>query len=212
MQVHPLLHGNADHQLAQRQKKAKSAVPSSPALTDADLNPPSTRTSFSIEDGELPPPPKGERRRKEENAEAGPSNAALIVERDELQSRLAAESASAQADRQLLEEGRGVIARLEEEKATLEARISELDAAADEARAELEALRKSHDEEAAGRADQEAVRREALVDLERSLGRAREREGGLEAEVARLRQVRRCQTALTPARDGAPEEPRGQVD
>jgi len=129
----------------------------------------------------------------------------LIAERSDLQSQitiLQASLSSARGDSQLLAEGRTLIVQLEGEKRDLESRLGELDERAKKAeegvaelgtvRNEVDGLRKERDnltrqrdgaEE--GRKEKEDGERERMKELER----AREREGGLEAEVGRLRHV-----------------------
>lgn len=135
----------------------------------------------------------------------------LIAERTDLQSQLAAVTASlhaAKADSGLLAEGRALIGTLEGEKADLETRLDEASRRADR----VEGLEKELGEaqkqaESAGaeneRLDGEVKRlqkeneeagkklQEKVEELEKGLERSREREGGLEAELRRLRSVSR---------------------
>lgn len=105
-----------------------------------------------------------------------------------------------------MEEGQAIITRLQSEKEELEARVKSVEENARElplvrgelstAREELDVLRKAEGElqarvqDTEGKLGEEVKKNaDSLAGLERSLERARDREGELEKEVARLRQV-----------------------
>ncbi|KAK4686182.1 hypothetical protein P7C73_g3947, partial [Tremellales sp. Uapishka_1] len=127
----------------------------------------------------------------------------LIAERSDLQARLAklqAELSAAKGDSQLLEEGRGLMARLDEEKTALEERLSVAETGmenAKEVEKEVERLKEQLDK---AEREKEGLRgvveglekkyREMTEGEEGKAGeleKARVREGGLEAEIGRLR-------------------------
>lgn len=126
----------------------------------------------------------------------------LTAERNDLQIKLAAlESSSTElaASKKQLGDAQTIIAHLEGEKGELETRVSGLLGEAESAktlRDDLERaqaaqkdaeLKAKEAEEKSSRMESEAKAKTA--DLEKGLERAREREGGLEAEIGRLRQV-----------------------
>lgn len=135
----------------------------------------------------------------------------LIAERSDLQEQLAKLKASlsaAEADSKLLAEGRDLITKLEGEKTDLESRLAKADEKsrlADELGAKVGSLEgdvkglteerdrlKDEAEEVEERRRKEGEgEKERTDELEKSLSRAREREGGLEAEIGRLRSVSR---------------------
>lgn len=133
----------------------------------------------------------------------------LMAERSDLQSQITGLKESLEAakgDSKLLEEGRALISTLEQEKRSLEDRLEaeakkservvELQGTSWRLEEELVALRKEHIE-AKSRSESELAeskRKEEefqskVTEAEKALERAREREGGLEAEIGRLRQV-----------------------
>jgi DNA repair exonuclease SbcCD ATPase subunit len=135
----------------------------------------------------------------------------LLAERTDLQAeitRLKAVETSAKSDASLLDEGRTLIARLEEEKKALEDKVdaadvaakktAETEAALEKVRGELETAKRETD---VALAAQEALEDkleehkgkegERVAELEKVLEREREREGSLEAEIGRLKQVSR---------------------
>lgn len=129
----------------------------------------------------------------------------LIAERSDLQTQIASLQAlltSAKGDSQLLAEGRTLISQLEREKRDLEAGLNESNERANKAaetaielrkaETQLESLRKEREDLVGQIGDVEKrrlEREEGERVRTRELERAREREGGLEAEVGRLRQV-----------------------
>lgn len=133
----------------------------------------------------------------------------LNAERKDLQTTIESlkeELTSAKADSKLLVEARAVTARLEEEKRQLAAEVEAGEKRADEAaeaqdllektRSELEASKKETEEAIVAKEGLEAEKEELegkegdrVKELEKNLERAREREGVLEAEVGRLKQV-----------------------
>ena len=129
----------------------------------------------------------------------------LIAERADLQAQISSlkgASISARRDSQLLDEGRGLITRLEGEKAALEARLTEaeervgaakgLQVELEKAEKEAREVKRERDEMVRAREGVEAgmrEREEKEGEKMRELERARERESGLEAEVGRLRLV-----------------------
>lgn len=133
----------------------------------------------------------------------------LLNERSELQSQLSSlrsEFETAQGDTKLLEQGRELIKDLEEEKRSLEfqlneaqdkaARIEGLERQVKSTENELEGVKKTKEylQEEKERLESELVvqrdaEKERVVELEKAIERSREREGGLEAEIRRLRQV-----------------------
>ncbi|KAK8843491.1 hypothetical protein IAR55_007151 [Kwoniella newhampshirensis] len=144
----------------------------------------------------------------ESNATLQETVSLLIAERSDLQTQLAdvkAQLATAKGDSQLLAEGRILIAQLEEDKKSLEARsvkaeeeaakVTEMEGEASKISEELQDLRKERDElrfekEKLGDQVRAAIEseKEKIEELETALERSRGREGGLEAEVGRLRQ------------------------
>ena len=138
----------------------------------------------------------------------------LMSEQIELQSQVSSLQQSldaAKGDAQLLVEGRSLIAQLEAENEELVARIGQLTRERDSmlpVQAELETERKKSAEarrqrdtlqsklELAARGSEDELRqsRDRETELEKSLERAQAREGGLEAELGRLRQVSRGQS------------------
>lgn len=133
----------------------------------------------------------------------------LIAERVDLQGQLAkleASLAAAKGDSQLLVEGRTLISRLEREKVELEQQLGRatedekrrrsVDDDFEKMRDEFEGLRMERDrlvkeqqEAKAARKQEDHRNEERIAEVEKQLERIREREGGLEAEVGRLRQV-----------------------
>ena len=141
----------------------------------------------------------------------------LIKERTDLQGQvveLQRQLGSAKGDTQLLAEGRVLITKLEEDKRELESKLEDAKGAASEVERLEGEVRKLGDESDGLRKESsrlvrsleegqtkaaEARRKdlEAMGELEKSVNRARERESGLEAEVARLRQVSELKARLT---------------
>ncbi|ORY29119.1 hypothetical protein BCR39DRAFT_598805 [Naematelia encephala] len=215
--------------LAQRQKAkaastTSSIAPSSPASTIGDVaTVPSARTSLSLDESareevERVVTPTQEKDEKEKVVKEKEKNdsavklqetiSLLIQERADLQSRIAGlegELNKAKAQSQLLEEGRALIGKLEEEKRELEEKLTkaEMDGTRvkkleeniekvheerDNMLFERDLLIKERDDAEAGRIACEEGVAGRVGDVEKQLERARERESGLEAEIARLRQ------------------------
>lgn len=134
----------------------------------------------------------------------------LLAERADLQKDVAdltAQLGSARSDQQLLAEAREVTARLEGEKCEMEERLNaageeaakgkETATALEAARRELEGAKKETEDARSAREaleaeleEREGKEGERVAELEKTLERARQREGALETEVGRLKQVR----------------------
>jgi len=147
----------------------------------------------------------------------------LIAERTDLQNQVAALTTSlnaAKAESGLLAEGRALISKLEADKADLEARLEEtsrraervgglekdvadLQAQAEKKRSENERLEGEVDRLQAENEEAGKKLQEKVEELDKGLERSRQREGGLEAELGRLRSVSASYTAVWVVRSCA---------
>lgn len=165
--------------------------------------------ALSTPDKESPVPPELKRQDSESIANLQQTVSLLIAERTDLQTEVAGlkkDLASAQSDAQLLAEARDVTSRLVEEKKELEGKVAEGEAKGKEAaetktlldkvRQELGAAKKEVEEAVAAKEAAEDEKEELkgkegerVAELTKNLERAQAREGVLEAEVGRLKQV-----------------------